>query len=69
MVPAGTPRAVIDRLNKEIDAIFKEPDVIARMNAQGFALVGGTPEEFGKLVDDEAKRWAPVIKSVGLKVD
>jgi tripartite-type tricarboxylate transporter receptor subunit TctC len=69
MVPAGTPRAVIDRLNKEIDAIFKEPDVIARMNAQGFALVGGTPEEFGKLVDGEAARWAPVIKSVGLKVD
>jgi tripartite-type tricarboxylate transporter receptor subunit TctC len=69
MVPAGTPRAIIDRLNKEINAIFKEPDVVARMNTQGFALVGGTPEEFAKLVDDEAKRWAPVIKSVGLKVD
>jgi tripartite-type tricarboxylate transporter receptor subunit TctC len=69
MVPAGTPRPVIERLNKEINAIFKEPDVIARMNTQGFALVGGTPEDFGKLVADEAKRWAPVIKSVGLKVD
>jgi tripartite-type tricarboxylate transporter receptor subunit TctC len=69
MVPAGTPRPVIERLNKEINAIFKEPDVIARMNTQGFALVGGTPEEFGKLVDGEAARWAPVIKSVGLKVD
>jgi tripartite-type tricarboxylate transporter receptor subunit TctC len=69
MVPAGTPRAIIDRLNKEINAIFKEPDVVARMNTQGFALVGGTPEAFGKLVDDEARRWAPVIKSVGLKVD
>jgi tripartite-type tricarboxylate transporter receptor subunit TctC len=39
------------------------------MNAQGFALVGGTPEEFGALVRDEAARWAPVIKKVGLKID
>ncbi|MEO6748192.1 MAG: tripartite tricarboxylate transporter substrate binding protein [Casimicrobiaceae bacterium] len=69
MVPAGTPKAVIDRLNKEINAIFSEPDVVQRMNAQGFALVGGTPQAFGKLVDDEAHRWAPVIKEVGLKVD
>jgi tripartite-type tricarboxylate transporter receptor subunit TctC len=69
MVPAGTPKAVIDRLNKEINAIFKEPDVVQKMNAQGFALVGGTPEEFGALVRDEATRWAPVIKKVGLKID
>jgi tripartite-type tricarboxylate transporter receptor subunit TctC len=69
MVPAGTPKAVIDRLNKEINAIFKEPDVVQKMNAQGFALVGGTPEEFGALVRDEAARWAPVIKKVGLKID
>lgn len=69
MVPAGTPKAVIDRLNKEINAIFKEPEVVQKMNAQGFALVGGTPEEFGALVRDEAARWAPVIKKVGLKID
>ncbi len=69
MVAAGTPRPIIDRLNKEINAIFKEPDTIEKMNAQGFMLVGGTPEEFGKLVADEAARWAPVIRKVGLKVD
>ncbi|MEO8974842.1 MAG: tripartite tricarboxylate transporter substrate binding protein [Casimicrobiaceae bacterium] len=69
MVPAGTPKAVIERLNKEINAIFSDPDVVQRMNAQGFALVGGTPEAFGKLIDDEARRWAPVIKEVGLKID
>ncbi len=69
MVPAGTPPAVIERLNREINAIFKEPDVVDKMNAQGFALVGGTPQAFSRLVDDEAARWAPVIKSVGLKID
>ncbi|MEP7061890.1 MAG: tripartite tricarboxylate transporter substrate binding protein [Betaproteobacteria bacterium] len=69
MVPAGTPKPIIDRLNKEINAIFNEPDVMQKMQAQGFALVGGTPAEFGALVSDEAARWAPVIKKVGLKID
>jgi hypothetical protein len=39
------------------------------MNAQGFDLIGGTPEQFGALVKGDADKWAPVIKRVGLKVD
>jgi hypothetical protein len=39
------------------------------MNAQGFDLIGGTPEDFGALVKGESERWAPVIRKVGLKVD
>ncbi|MBS0319498.1 MAG: tripartite tricarboxylate transporter substrate binding protein [Proteobacteria bacterium] len=69
MVPAATPKAVIARLNTEMNAILKDPELVAKMNAQGFALIGGTPEEFGALVSGEAARWAPVIKRLGLKVD
>jgi tripartite-type tricarboxylate transporter receptor subunit TctC len=69
MVPAGTPKPIIARLNSEINAIFKEPDVVTKMNAQGFDLIGGTPEQFGALVKGDADKWAPVIKRVGLKVD
>ncbi len=69
MVPAGTPKAVIARLNAEINAILKDPDVVSRMNAQGFALIGGTPEDFGNLIRRETETWAPVIKKVGLKID
>jgi len=69
MVPAGTPKPIIAKLNTEIGAILKDPDVVAKMQAQGFDLVGGTPEEFGALVKGETDRWAPVIKKVGLKVD
>jgi tripartite-type tricarboxylate transporter receptor subunit TctC len=69
MVPAATPKPIIARLNAEINAIFRDPEVIQKMQAQGFALVGGTPEEFGALVKDETERWAPVIRKVGLKVD
>jgi tripartite-type tricarboxylate transporter receptor subunit TctC len=69
MVPAATPKPVIARLNSEINAILKDPDVVQKMQAQGFALVGGTPEAFGALVSGESARWAPVIRRLGLKID
>jgi len=69
LVPAKTPQPVIARLNTEIDAILKEPDVVRKMHAFGFDLIGGTPEAFGALIHGEAVKWAPVIKKVGLKVD
>jgi tripartite-type tricarboxylate transporter receptor subunit TctC len=68
-VRSGTPHAIIDRLNREMNAIFKMPDVIQRMQAQGFELGGGAPEDLSKLVRDDQERWAPVIKKLGLKVD
>jgi tripartite-type tricarboxylate transporter receptor subunit TctC len=69
LVPAGTPKAVITRLNTEINAVLKEPDVVQKMHGFGFDLIGGTPEDFGALIRGEAAKWAPVIKKVGLKVD
>jgi len=69
VVPAGTPKAIVDKLNAEINAVLKMPDVVQKMQAQGFDLVGGTPEQFGALLKAEVDRWAPVIKKVGLKVD
>jgi tripartite-type tricarboxylate transporter receptor subunit TctC len=69
MVPAGTPLPVIGKLNVEINAILRDPDVVAKMNAQGFDLIGGTPEDFGKLIRRETDTWAPVIGKVGLKID
>jgi tripartite-type tricarboxylate transporter receptor subunit TctC len=69
LVPAGTPRPIIARLNAEMNAVLKEPDVQQKMHGFGFDLIGGTPEAFGKLISDEVARWEPVIKKVGLKVD
>jgi len=69
MVPAGTPKTVIAKLNAEINAILKLPDVAQKMNAQGFDLIGGTPEDLGNLIRRETETWAPVIRKVGLKVD
>jgi len=69
LVPAGTPKPVIARLNAEINAILKQPDVMQKMNAAGFDLVGGTPEDFGALIKAETAKWAPVIKSANIKID
>src|SRR5438094_3595754 len=69
LVPAGTPKPIIARLNAEINAILKEPDVVQKLHAQGFDLIGGTPEEFGALIKGESDKWAPVIKRLGLKID
>ena len=69
LVAANTPKPIITRLNAEINAVLKEPDVVQKMHGFGFDLIGGTPEQFGALIGGEAAKWAPVIKKVGLKVD
>jgi tripartite-type tricarboxylate transporter receptor subunit TctC len=69
LVAASTPKPIVARLNAEIDAVLKDPDVVQKMHGLGFDLIGGTPEQFGALISGEAAKWAPVIKKVGLKVD
>lgn len=69
MVPAATPKPIVARLNTEIDAILKQPDMVQKMNAQGFELVGGSPEAFGRIIKGDVERWGPVIRKLGLKVD
>ena len=66
VAPAGTPRPVIDRINAEVNAILKLPDVTQKMNAAGFDLIGGTPEDFAKLIAAESARWTPVVKRLGI---
>ena len=69
LVAAGTPKPIVARLNAEINAILKMPDIVARMHAAGFDLIGGTPEDFAGLIRGETGKWAPVIRRLGLKVD
>ncbi|HVE49321.1 MAG TPA: tripartite tricarboxylate transporter substrate binding protein [Casimicrobiaceae bacterium] len=69
MVAAGTPRPIIDKINAEVNAVFRMPEVLQKLNGMGFDLIGGTPEDFAKLLRDEQARWAPVVKKLGLKID
>jgi tripartite-type tricarboxylate transporter receptor subunit TctC len=64
---AGTPRAVIDRLNQALAAALQTPDMKQRLTAEGCELVRGTPEEFGSLIKSETEKWAKVVKAAGIK--
>jgi tripartite-type tricarboxylate transporter receptor subunit TctC len=67
--PAGTAKPVIAKLNSELNALLKEPDVRDLLRKQGMIAVGGTPERFGALVQSELKRWPRVVAAAGIKAD
>lgn len=67
--PAGTPRAVIDRVHREVSEILKTPDMLKRMAADGSEPVGSTPAGFAAHVKAEIARWSEVIKKSNIKAD
>src|SRR5215475_1146494 len=68
-VPKGTPEAIIDKLNKETNAILADPKARARFDELGASLIAGSPAEFGQLVADETEKWAKVVKFSGARPD
>lgn len=68
-VPAKTPRAIIERLNKALNAVIDDPDVKAQLLAQGAEGVGGTPERLGQVVAAELPKWAKLAKDANIKAD
>jgi tripartite-type tricarboxylate transporter receptor subunit TctC len=69
IAPGGTPKAVIDAINKDVVTILKLPEVREKLAAQLMEPVGSTPEEFRAVIDNEIGRWAPVIKAAKVKVN
>ncbi len=68
-VPAGTPTAIIDRLNAEINRMLQLPDVRERLGSLGAEIIGGTPKEFSDHIRREIPKWAKVIKDAGVRVE
>ncbi|HTH78602.1 MAG TPA: tripartite tricarboxylate transporter substrate binding protein [Ramlibacter sp.] len=68
MAPAGTPSAVVQRLNATTNAAIADADVRKKTQAAGLQLRGGTPAEFRAFVDSEAKKWGQVVKAANIKV-
>jgi len=69
VVPAGVPKALVARLNAEINKALASPMAKEKLAGSGYELVGGTPEQFTELVRRETAKWADVIKRTGAKVD
>jgi tripartite-type tricarboxylate transporter receptor subunit TctC len=67
LAPAGTPRAIIDRLTLEADKAVNAPDIKARFSEIGIDPVGGTPEQTSKFLAGEIAKWAKVITTAGVK--
>jgi tripartite-type tricarboxylate transporter receptor subunit TctC len=64
-VPKGTPRAVIDKLNREINAALADPAMQAKLAEIGGMLIPGTPEDFGKIIAAETEKWSKVVTATG----
>ncbi|MCW5657015.1 MAG: tripartite tricarboxylate transporter substrate binding protein [Burkholderiaceae bacterium] len=69
LVPAGTPKAIVDKLNHEIVAIVREPAMTARLQELGFEVVASTPAEFEATMKSDNERYGAIVRKVGVKLD
>ncbi len=69
LAPAGTPADVVSRLQQETSKALNSPAIKEKLLAQGAIPSGNTPAEFTGLIDAEIRKWAPVVKASGAKVD
>ena len=67
LVPAGTPRAIVERLHRETVKVLQQPEVIARIEHDGAEAVGGTPQQFTAHIKAETEKWARVVKQAGIR--
>lgn len=66
---AGTPAAVVERINADVNAVMKDPAVREQLLKQGLLIGGGTPAEFKAFIDNEGRNWGAIIKKVGISID
>jgi tripartite-type tricarboxylate transporter receptor subunit TctC len=69
LVPSGTPPAVVETLNREVNRVLQLPEVRAQIAAEGGEPLGGTPEKFASLMRSEYALWGRVVKESGAKAD
>jgi tripartite-type tricarboxylate transporter receptor subunit TctC len=66
LAPAGTPKAIVNKLNAEINTILKMPDVRTKLEAAGIDIQGGTPQEYAALIKSDLAKWSKVVKEAGI---
>ncbi len=69
MVPAGTPRDIIARLNAAVVQAARAPEFVKRMTDLGYNIIPGTPDEMTAMIKAEIARWTPIVKASGAKID
>jgi tripartite-type tricarboxylate transporter receptor subunit TctC len=69
VAPAGTPKAIVSRVNSELNKALESPDLVKALASQTAEAVGGTPEDFAKVIRADYAKWAKVVKQSGARVD
>jgi tripartite-type tricarboxylate transporter receptor subunit TctC len=69
LAPAGTPMDIVNRIQQETARALATPAMRERLQSQGAIPSGNTPAEFARLIEAETRKWAPVVKASGAKVD
>jgi tripartite-type tricarboxylate transporter receptor subunit TctC len=69
VAPKSTPADIVDKLNKEINAVLAEPAIAQRLVELGYRVTGGSPADFAKFIADETAKWGKVIAFAGVKGD
>lgn len=69
LAPAGTPKAIVAKLNAEINAALKQPDVRAKLEAAGIEIQGGTPQDYAALIKSDLAKWGKVVKEAGIAAE
>jgi tripartite-type tricarboxylate transporter receptor subunit TctC len=69
VAPAGTPRPIIERLNKELNAALASDDVKKRLATEGADALPGTPEAYADDIDREETKWSVLVRKLNLKVE
>ena len=69
VAPAGTPKEIVSRLNREISTVIEKTSVRIRLADAGMDVIGGSPEQLAVLMRAEAQRWEPIIRQLGVRLD
>jgi tripartite-type tricarboxylate transporter receptor subunit TctC len=69
LVPAGTPKAIVDRLHGQVVKMMAQPDVKSRVEGLGFDIIASSPAQFAAQVKVEVEKWTRVVKAAGIKVN
>ncbi len=69
VAPAGTPRAIVDRLSKELQAALAADDLRARLASEGAEPLPGTPEDYAAEIDREETKWGALVRQLNLKIE
>jgi tripartite-type tricarboxylate transporter receptor subunit TctC len=67
VAPAGTPRPVIDKLNKTLQAALASDEVKKQLGLDGTEITPGTPEDYAAFIDKDEKKWAQLVKASGVE--